>query len=107
MVDQALKPSASGSNGNVQAETCTPSAVVCHYEKPLGSVVDSCLDTMMITNVFASLSYRGIHSVFKAFGIVLHIRLKYDDDCLSNRCYVTFTSDAAKPGHEAMFPASW
>ncbi len=31
--------------------------------------------------------------VFKPFGTVLRIYFKYDGDCLSNQCYVTFTSD--------------
>ncbi len=94
-VDQALETSPSGRDGVVQAKTCTFPAVDSQCERRIGSVVDSCFDTLMIINVYASMSYRAIHSVLKPFGTVLRIRLKYDGDYLSNQCYVTFTSDVA------------
>ncbi len=94
-VDQALETSPSGRDGVVQAKTCTFPAVDSQCERRIGSVVDSCFDTLMIINVYASMSYRAIHSVLKPFGTVLRIRLKYDGDCLSNRYHVTFTSDVA------------
>lgn len=96
-VDQALEASYSVVIGDVQAEASTPSAVACHDEIPLGYDVDSCLYTMMITNVYASLSYHALHLVFKPFGTVLRIHLIYGNGCLSNRCYVTYTSEVELP----------
>ena len=45
-------------------------------------------------NIPPSFSYRALHSLFKPFGTVLRIRLIYDHDYLSNRCYVIFASGA-------------
>ncbi len=95
VVDQALRTSTSGRDGVVEAGARTPPVVVSQGERRLGSVVESCLDTLMIINVYASMSYRAIHSVLKPFGTVLRFRLKYYGDCLSNRYHVTFTSDVA------------
>lgn len=50
------------------------------------------MDALQMYNIDTSLSYRALHSIFKPFGTVLRIRLIYDEDCLSNRCYVTFAS---------------
>lgn len=56
----------------------------------------------MMTDVFCSLSYRAIHSSFKAYGTVARIRLVYDDHSTSNSCYVTFPScDSARLAYDA------
>ena len=48
-------------------------------------------------------TYRSLHDLFKPFGTVVRIRLVYDKDCSSNRCYVHFaTSEEAKSASEAV-----
>ncbi len=55
-VDQALETSPSGLDGVVLAVTRTSLG-----ERRLGLGVESCLDTLLIINVYASMSYRAIH----------------------------------------------
>ncbi|MPC28226.1 hypothetical protein E2C01_021424 [Portunus trituberculatus] len=43
-----------------------------------------------MVNVNPSFSYHALHSLLKAYGTVVRIRLVYDKDFPSNRCYVTF-----------------
>ncbi len=43
-------------------------SVVSLGERRLGLGVESCLDTLLIINVYASMSYRAIHLILKAFG---------------------------------------
>ncbi|MPC86928.1 hypothetical protein E2C01_081767 [Portunus trituberculatus] len=45
-----------------------------------------------MVNVNPSFSYHALHSHLKVYGTVLRIRLIYDKDFPSNRCYVTFLS---------------
>ena len=50
-------------------------------------------DVIAMVNIKPSFSYRALHTVFKKFGTVLRIRLIYEKDFKSNRCYVTFSSN--------------
>lgn len=50
------------------------------------------MDALLMLNVDPPLSYCALRSLPKQFDIVLRIRLIYDDDFRSNRCYVTFAS---------------
>ncbi|KAK4327023.1 hypothetical protein Pmani_002473 [Petrolisthes manimaculis] len=98
VVDQALETPKSGRGDEQRAPNMSRpsrSSVVSDNR------VSGC-DTLIITNVQASLSYGAIHSIFKCFGVVLRIRITYDCDCRSNRCYITFkTNAAAKAAFEA------
>lgn len=89
--------------GSDESPQNTPVGLGRHYGSPTADSLQSpALDTLMMTNVFSSLSYRAIHSTFKSFGTVTRIRLIYDDDSMSNRCYVTFTScDSARLAYDA------
>ncbi|MPC76066.1 hypothetical protein E2C01_070467 [Portunus trituberculatus] len=49
-------------------------------------------DSFLMVNVNPSFSYHALHSLLKVYGTVLRIRLVYDKDFPSNRCYVTFLS---------------
>ncbi|MPC25494.1 hypothetical protein E2C01_018611 [Portunus trituberculatus] len=49
-------------------------------------------DSLLMVNVNPSFSYHALHSLLKAYGTVLRIRLVYDKDFPSNRWYVTFLS---------------
>ena len=53
-------------------------------------------DVLLLHDIPGHLSYRAIHDKLKPYGDVMRIRLVYDNDCPSNRCYITFlnTSDA-------------
>ncbi|KAK3896292.1 hypothetical protein Pcinc_000036 [Petrolisthes cinctipes] len=98
VVDQALETSISGRGSMKKAANKTrPSRSGIVSKNPVSD-----LDTLMLTNVLASLSYGAIHSFFKCFGVVLRIRITYDSDCRSIRCYITFnTNAAAKAAFEA------
>ena len=50
------------------------------------------LDVLMMVNIIQSLTYRALHTLLKPYGTVLRIRLVYEEDFRSNRCYVTFAS---------------
>lgn len=99
VVDQALETSLSGRGVALKAGAHP------HYEPSSkqkkisrSDVVSknpaSEIDSLMQTDVFASLSYGTIHSIFKSFGVDLWIRLTYDSDCQSIRCYITFNISA-------------
>lgn len=45
-----------------------------------------------MVNIVSSFSCRALHSLLKPFGTVLRIRLIYETDYKSNRCYMTFAS---------------
>ncbi|KAK3893020.1 hypothetical protein Pcinc_003199 [Petrolisthes cinctipes] len=98
VVDQALETSLSGRGSMQKAANKTgPSRSGVVSKNPVSD-----LDTLMLTNVLASLSYGAIHFIFKCLEVVLRIRITYDSDCRSNRCYITFnTNAAAKAAFEA------
>ena len=50
------------------------------------------MDALLLVNILPSLTYRALHCLFQPFGTVLRIRLCYDADFRSNRCYVIFSS---------------
>ncbi|KAG0716930.1 hypothetical protein GWK47_008474 [Chionoecetes opilio] len=63
----------------------------------------STLDTLLLSNVSQALSYRALHDIFKVYGVVRRIRLIYDDNGQSNRCYINFAAadDASSAYEEA------
>ncbi|KAK3884946.1 hypothetical protein Pcinc_010789 [Petrolisthes cinctipes] len=69
MVDQALETSLSG-RGSMQkdANKTRPSRSGVVSKNPVSD-----LDTLMLTNVLASLPYGTIHSIFKCFVVVLRM----------------------------------
>ncbi len=48
---------------NAQAGARTHPAAFYHADRPRGTVVESCLDTMILINVCSSLSYRSCGSI--------------------------------------------
>ena len=61
------------------------------------------LNVLLMYNIVPSLSYNALHSLLKSFGTVLRIRLAYEEDYKSNRCYVTFNSgDQAQLAYKAV-----
>ncbi|KAK3893086.1 hypothetical protein Pcinc_003079 [Petrolisthes cinctipes] len=91
VVDQALETSLSGrAKMQKAANKSRPSMSGLVSKNPVND-----FDTLMLTNVLASFTYGAIHSIFKCFGVVLRIRITYDSDCRSNRCYITFNTNAA------------
>ena len=59
-------------------------------------------DTLCVANVCQKLTYNGIHNICKEFGQISRIRLVYDNDSDSNRCYITYmTKEGAKSAYEA------
>ncbi|MPC67265.1 hypothetical protein E2C01_061438 [Portunus trituberculatus] len=67
-----------------------PTAVSCSGSSE--ACVSAGLDSLLMVNVNSSFCYHALHSLLKAYGTVLCIRLVYDKDFPSNRCYVTFLS---------------
>ena len=60
-------------------------------------------DVLLLHNLPDGLTYRGIHDLFRSYGTVSRIRLVYERNGSSNRCYVTFSSSAeAKSAFEAL-----
>ena len=57
-------------------------------------------DVLLLHDVPGHLSYRAIHDLVKPFGNVCRIRLIYDDDLPTNRCYITFAT--AKEAESAL-----
>ncbi|MPC57842.1 hypothetical protein E2C01_051830 [Portunus trituberculatus] len=68
-----------------------PTAVSCSGSSSEGRISPG-LDSLLMINVNPSFSYHALHSLLKAYGTVLRIRLVYDKDFPSNCCYVTFLS---------------
>lgn len=90
--DRTLPPPAAtaGRDGRLHGSTTGPSSKSTN------------IDTLLMKNVYASLLYRAIHSTLRSFGTVTRVRLHYDAEPPSNRCYVTCTScDAAKAAYES------
>ena len=52
------------------------------------------LDILLLHNLPEYFAYRAIHDLVKPYGDVVSIRVTYDRDCPSNRCYVVFAMAA-------------
>lgn len=52
------------------------------------------LDVLLLHDLPEQYSYRAIHDTVKLYGDVTRIRQIYDEDCPTNRCYVTFATAA-------------
>ncbi|MPC59254.1 hypothetical protein E2C01_053270 [Portunus trituberculatus] len=77
-----------------------PTAVSCSGSSSEGRI-SAAYDTLVMVNVNPSFSYHVLHSLLKAYGTVVRIRLVYDKDFPSNRCCVTFMScDEARLAYE-------
>ena len=50
------------------------------------------LDVLLLHDLLENFTYRAIHDFVKPYGDVVRIRLIYDVDCPSNRCYVFFAT---------------
>ena len=100
-VDQALGTATTGRciDDNHGGEGPSPPSAPCSKVQSASSTK---LDSLMMINVSPKFSYRALHTTFKTFGTVMRIRLIYDGDSSSNRCYVTFAySNEAKLACEA------
>ena len=86
VADLALETPSSGRDGKGASPPHVPCSGVTSEVRP------SKLDALLMKNIDPSFSYRALHSLLKQFGTVLRIRLIYDGDYKSNRCYVTFAS---------------
>lgn len=91
VADLALETSPPGrekgdptTNDQVQSTSCSGDAV--------GVRPSSNMDAIKMVNIVPSYSYHALHTLLKEYGTVLRIRLIYEDDFKSNRCYVTFAS---------------
>ena len=58
----------------------------------LNSPAASGRDVLLLHDLPEDLTYRAIHDLVKQYGDIARIRLTYDRDCPSNRCYVVFAT---------------
>ena len=58
----------------------------------LNSPAASGRDVLLLHDLPEDLTYRAIHDLVKQYGDIARIRLTYDRDCPSNKCYVVFAT---------------
>ena len=92
VADLALEELSSGRDGKGPSPPRVSMPDSSRSEGTSGQRLRPHLDALLLVGVLPSLSYNALHSIFRRFGTVLRIRLVYDDDCSSNRCYVIFAS---------------
>jgi len=103
VADLALETSSSGRGGKGASPPRVSVKAASRSGGTSGVCPSSKLDVLWMTNIVPSLSYRALHSFLKPYGTVLRIRLIYERDCKSNRCYVTFdSSDEAQSAYNAV-----
>lgn len=92
VTDLALETSSSGREGNGGSAKQVPTQCASSPGETAGVHRSSNMDALKMTNIIPSFSYRALHTLLKPYGTVLRIRLIYDDNFKSNRCYATFAS---------------
>lgn len=92
VVDLALETTSSGQSCKRDSTTHKPVQSASCSENTVDVRTSSKMDALKMSNIVPSFSYHALHSLLKQYGTVLRIRLIYEDDFESNRCYVTFAS---------------
>ncbi|MPC68499.1 hypothetical protein E2C01_062700 [Portunus trituberculatus] len=92
VADLARETSSSGLSNEEYSPPQVPLTVVSWSGSASEGRISAGLDSFLIVNVNPSFSYHALHSLLKAYGTVLHIRIVYNNDFPSNRCSVTFLS---------------
>ena len=64
------------------------------HSNDLDSPAASGRDVLLLHDLPEDLTYRAIHDLVNPYGDIVCIRLTYDRDCSSNRCYVVFATAA-------------
>ncbi|MPC44474.1 hypothetical protein E2C01_038147 [Portunus trituberculatus] len=92
VTDLALETSSSGLSGKEDSPPQEPPAAVSCSGSFSEGRISAAYDSLVMVYVNPSLSYHALHSLLKVYGTVLRIRLVYEKNFPSNRCYVTFLS---------------
>ncbi|MPC63258.1 hypothetical protein E2C01_057353 [Portunus trituberculatus] len=101
VADLVRETSSSGLSGKEDSPPQEPPTAVSCFGSSSEERISAAYDSLLMVNVNPTFSYHALHLLLKVYGTVLRIRLVYDKDFPSNRCYVTFLScDEARLAYE-------